>query len=154
VTGYRLRAAERLGLDADAAVALNQLAIQALGQDATPRAREAFAEARDRAVAAGAPAVAAVADRNLEIVDGFLGPPPKDEPPPDEPPSGDDGRVTTSTKPGLGRPLLLLGLGGLIAALRSSTSSSSIGRRWRSSRPRTCSRSPLWMLTVRRSHSR
>jgi hypothetical protein len=76
VTGYRLRAAEKLGLDADAAVALNQIGVQALGGDATLRAREAFAEARDRAVAAGAPAVAAVAGRNLRLVNGFLPPPP------------------------------------------------------------------------------
>ena len=74
-TGYRLRAAEKLGLEADAAVALNQIGVQALGGDATLRAREAFAEARDRAAAAGAPAVAAVAERNLKLVDGFLPPP-------------------------------------------------------------------------------
>ena len=52
-TGYRLRAAETLGLDADAAVALNQMGIQALGADAPDRAREAFMQARDRAFTLG-----------------------------------------------------------------------------------------------------
>jgi hypothetical protein len=117
-TGYRLRAAEKLGLDADAAVALNQIGVQALGGDATLRAREAFAEARDRALAVGEPAVAAVAGRNLEIVDGFLGPPGEDEPPDDGPDTGDEGPATTGPTNGLlSRPLFLLGLGGIIAVV-------------------------------------
>ena len=84
-TGYRLRAAETLGLDADAAVALNQMGIQALGEDAPDRAREAFMQARDRALAAGAPEVAAVAGRNIEVLDGVPLPPPKGDPPQDRP---------------------------------------------------------------------
>ena len=69
VTGYRLRAAEGLGLSADAAVALNQMGIQALAEDSAPRAREAFARAQQLALDANAPDVADTAARNIAIID-------------------------------------------------------------------------------------
>lgn len=70
VTGYRLRAAEGLGLSADAAVALNQMGIQALAEDSAPRAREAFVRAQQLALDASAPMVADTAARNIAIIDG------------------------------------------------------------------------------------
>ena len=42
-------------------------------------------QARDRALAAGAPEVAAVAGRNIEVLDGVPLPPPKGDPPQDRP---------------------------------------------------------------------
>lgn len=69
VTGYRLRAAEALGLRADAAIALNQMGIQALAEDSAPRAREAFVRAHQLALEANAPIVAETAARNIEIID-------------------------------------------------------------------------------------
>ena len=112
-TGYRLRAAETLGLDADAAVALNQMGIQALGEDAPDRAREAFMQARDRAFTAGAPEVAAVAGRNIEVLDGVPLPPPKDDPP--QGPSSRTGNASVSHRPWWQRwPLFLAGITGMI----------------------------------------
>ncbi|HSK51209.1 MAG TPA: choice-of-anchor D domain-containing protein [Clostridia bacterium] len=74
VTGYRLRSAEALGFDADAAIALNQMGVQALAADAAPRAREAFLEAYERALEAKEPGVAATAARNIEIIDAPVPP--------------------------------------------------------------------------------
>jgi hypothetical protein len=72
VTSRRLWAARELGDQAEAAIALNQIGVQALGEDAVPRAREAFADARAAAVKAGNVRIAATATHNLQIVDGLL----------------------------------------------------------------------------------
>ncbi len=75
VTSYRLRAAESRRDGRDAAIALNQIGVQALAHDAADNAREAFADARDRAQAAKAFEVAKVAERNLRLIGGLLSPP-------------------------------------------------------------------------------
>jgi hypothetical protein len=107
VTGHRLRAAERLGLEVEAAVALNQVGVQRLGQDDVSHARRAFEESVARATRAGAPDVADVARRNLEVIDGPL------LPPRDERRGRREDRTRRITIP---RSLLVLGLSAVILA--------------------------------------
>jgi hypothetical protein len=104
LTGHRVRAATKLGLEAEAAIAINQSGIQLLGDDDWPRARVAFRESMARALAANAPALAEVARHNLEVIDGPL-----------LPPRDDDGRPRTDGADGitLPRPLVMLGLAGI-----------------------------------------
>jgi hypothetical protein len=79
-TQYRLHAAESLGDGRQQAVAINQLGIQALGDDDAVGARDLFAKARDRAGEFGLSRVAAVAERNRRVIDLALGGPSDDEP--------------------------------------------------------------------------
>ncbi|HET9347042.1 MAG TPA: hypothetical protein VFO05_15220, partial [Candidatus Limnocylindrales bacterium] len=75
-TEVALEASTKLGDEAGAARALNQLAVQALGDDADDKARNLLVQARDRATRAGATFEAAVAERNLRVIDGLPVPPP------------------------------------------------------------------------------
>ncbi|HEX5012863.1 MAG TPA: hypothetical protein VFV72_01800, partial [Candidatus Limnocylindrales bacterium] len=75
-TQIAFEASARLGDEAAVATALNQLAIQALGVDADEKARDLLRQAQHRATDAGATFEAAVAARNLRVIDGLPPGPP------------------------------------------------------------------------------
>jgi hypothetical protein len=106
VTASRLRAAEKLGLHRDAAIALNQIGVQRLGLDDTSGARLAFEQSIERASSARSPDVAAVARHNLAVIDGPPWDPSRDGP---SPTNGHDRTFL--------RSLLVLGLAVVVVGL-------------------------------------